>query len=91
MDRRAFLATLTSGLLAAPLAAKGERAGRIARVGLLVPTAPIPATARLGITQDLPLRLREPGGLRARASLLKPALPTIDLIAYRASPPIWCA
>ena len=53
MDRRVFIWATAASLLAAPLAAEGQRAGRIARVGLLVPTAPIPATARLGITQDL--------------------------------------
>ncbi len=36
MDRRAFLGTLTGGLLAAPLAAEGQQAGKIYRIGMLV-------------------------------------------------------
>jgi len=35
MDRRAFLGTLTGGLLAAPLAADGQQAGKVRRVGIL--------------------------------------------------------
>jgi len=35
VDRRAFLATLTGGLLAAPLAAEGQQAGRVPRIGYL--------------------------------------------------------
>ena len=36
MDRRAFLATLTGGLLAAPLAAEAQPVGKVARIGYLV-------------------------------------------------------
>ena len=35
MDRRAFIATLAGGLLAAPLAAEAQPSGRVAHVGLL--------------------------------------------------------
>ena len=35
MNRRSFLGTLASGLLAAPLAAEGQQADRIARIGYL--------------------------------------------------------
>jgi hypothetical protein len=35
MDRRAFIGTLTGGLLAAPLAAKAQQAGNVYRVGVL--------------------------------------------------------
>jgi putative ABC transport system substrate-binding protein len=37
MDRRAFLGTLAGGLLAAPLAAEAQQAGKIPRIGLLQP------------------------------------------------------
>ena len=37
MDRRAFIATLTGGLLAAPLAAEAQQAGTVPRVGWLSP------------------------------------------------------
>jgi putative ABC transport system substrate-binding protein len=42
VDRRTFIATLTGGLLAAPLAAEAQQAGRISRVGWLAP-GPAPA------------------------------------------------
>jgi putative ABC transport system substrate-binding protein len=35
VDRRAFLGTLTGGLLGAPLAAEGQQAGKVYRVGML--------------------------------------------------------
>jgi putative tryptophan/tyrosine transport system substrate-binding protein len=35
MDRRAFIGTLTAGLLAAPLAAEAQPAGKVWRVGIL--------------------------------------------------------
>jgi putative tryptophan/tyrosine transport system substrate-binding protein len=37
VDRRAFLGTLAGGLLAAPLAAEGQQAAKIARIGYLAP------------------------------------------------------
>jgi putative ABC transport system substrate-binding protein len=40
VDRRAFLATLTGGLLAAPLATEAEQAGKVYRVAFLGSTSP---------------------------------------------------
>jgi putative ABC transport system substrate-binding protein len=40
MDRRAFLGTLTGGLLAAPLAGEAQQATKIPRVGVFVPGSP---------------------------------------------------
>jgi putative ABC transport system substrate-binding protein len=37
MDRRAFLGTLTGGLLAAPLAAEGQQMGKVPRIGFFGP------------------------------------------------------
>ena len=45
MDRRAFLGTLTGGLLAAPLAAEAQEAAKVARIGYLA--AHVAANARL--------------------------------------------
>ncbi len=42
MDRRAFIGTVTGGLLAAPLAVEAQPAGKVYRIGLLIP-APAPA------------------------------------------------
>jgi putative tryptophan/tyrosine transport system substrate-binding protein len=41
MDRRAFIGTLAGGLLAAPLAAQAQQAGKVYRVGLVFTTAPV--------------------------------------------------
>jgi hypothetical protein len=35
MDRRSFIGSMASGLLAAPLAANGQQAGKVRRVGIL--------------------------------------------------------
>src|SRR5882724_10019872 len=40
MDRRVFIGTLVSGLLAAPLAAEAQQAGKVWRVGVLVTANP---------------------------------------------------
>jgi putative ABC transport system substrate-binding protein len=45
VDRRAFIGTLTGGLLAAPLAAEGQPAGKVVRIGLLDYAASDPASA----------------------------------------------
>jgi hypothetical protein len=35
MDRRTFIGTVASGLLAAPLAAEAQQAAKVARIGFL--------------------------------------------------------
>ncbi len=40
MDRRAFIGTMTGGLLAAPLAAEAQPAGKVTRIGFLSPSSP---------------------------------------------------
>jgi putative ABC transport system substrate-binding protein len=45
IDRRAFLGTMASGLLAAPLAAEAQPTGKIYRVGLIFTTSPVSVMA----------------------------------------------
>jgi putative tryptophan/tyrosine transport system substrate-binding protein len=40
MDRRAFISGITGGLLAAPLAAEAQPAGKVYRIGFLSPSSP---------------------------------------------------
>jgi len=51
MDRGTFIGTLTGGLLAAPLAAKGQQA-RIPRIGIL--TTASPGSSPPSAADDLP-------------------------------------
>jgi putative tryptophan/tyrosine transport system substrate-binding protein len=53
MDRRAFLGTLTSGLLAAPLALEAQQAGEIARIGYLAVNLAANPHLREGFLQGL--------------------------------------
>ena len=57
MDRRAFLAGTAAVLLAAPLAAKGQQAGKVWRIGIL---SPLPSSAT-GFPELLRQSLRERG------------------------------
>jgi putative ABC transport system substrate-binding protein len=57
MDRRAFISGITGGLLAAPLAAEGQRpAGKVPRVGVLSrgsPSDPVPTSGVAAVQQGL--------------------------------------
>jgi putative ABC transport system substrate-binding protein len=44
VDRRTFLASVTGGLLAAPLAAEAQQPGRMPRIGVLLPAEPASPT-----------------------------------------------
>ena len=60
MPRRAFLAIVAGGLLAAPLGAEAQLAGRVHRLGLLYPIAPGPSEHRTAAVL-IPAALRELG------------------------------
>jgi putative ABC transport system substrate-binding protein len=74
VDRRSFIGTLAAGLLAAPVAAEAQEPGKIARVGILAPTAPVPITPQpgFGITADLSRRLYELGWVEGKNLLVEP-------------------
>jgi putative ABC transport system substrate-binding protein len=74
VDRRVFLATLTGGLLAVPLATGAQEPGKMARVGILAPTAPVPIAPQpgFGITADLSRRLYELGWVEGKNLLVEP-------------------
>jgi putative tryptophan/tyrosine transport system substrate-binding protein len=69
MDRRAFIGSLAGGLLAAPLAAEAQPAGRVYRVGILTNKASDPAEARLW--QVFRSGLRERGWIEGQNILIE--------------------
>jgi hypothetical protein len=52
MDRRAFISRITVGLLAAPLAAEAQSAGKVPRIGVLSPVAASVASPYIQIIRD---------------------------------------
>jgi putative ABC transport system substrate-binding protein len=64
MDRRTFLAGTGAVLLAAPLAATGQQAGRVYRIGVLVQGGP--TTTAMRTQSDFVTRLRELGWVEGR-------------------------
>src|SRR5216684_4096855 len=100
INRRAFLGRLAGGLLAAPLAAAAQQAGRVWRIGVLMNKASDPAESRqwqvfrLGLQErgwiegeNILIELREAEGNSARLSELAADLVRrkVDLIVTRGS------
>jgi putative ABC transport system substrate-binding protein len=69
VDRRAFIGTLTGGLLAAPFAAEGQQAGKVYRVGILGEKSSDPSEARLW--QAFRLELRKRGWIEGENILIE--------------------
>jgi len=69
LDRRTFVCTLTGSLLAAPLAAAAQQAGRVYRIGVLMNKASDPAESRQW--QGLWLGLRERGWIQGENLLIE--------------------
>jgi putative tryptophan/tyrosine transport system substrate-binding protein len=63
MDRRIFLSTFTTGLLVAPVAAKGQPAGKVTRIGYLALGT---ATTNAGLRQAFTDALRDHGWVEER-------------------------
>jgi putative tryptophan/tyrosine transport system substrate-binding protein len=69
LDRRTFVCTLTGSLLAAPLAAAAQQAGKVYRIGVLMNKASDPAESRQW--QGLWLGLRERGWIQGENILVE--------------------
>jgi ABC-type uncharacterized transport system substrate-binding protein len=52
MDRRAFIGTLAAGLLAAPIAAEAQQAGKVPRVGLLTGDSEAGSRTRFAVFRE---------------------------------------
>jgi putative tryptophan/tyrosine transport system substrate-binding protein len=68
MDRRAFIGTLAGGILAAPLAAEGQQAAKVARIGYLSPN--LAASPRL-LQQAFLQGLRDLGYVEGRNVMIE--------------------
>ena len=68
MDRRAFIGTLTGGLLAAPLAAEAQQAAKVARIGYLTFNL---AAANLHMREAFHQGLRDLGYVEGRNLLIE--------------------
>jgi putative ABC transport system substrate-binding protein len=64
MDRRRFLLTSVAGAVARPLGAAGQPPGKVARIGILSPTSPLPSS--FGLTAVLSRRLPELGWMEGQ-------------------------
>jgi putative ABC transport system substrate-binding protein len=82
MNRRSFLGTLTGGLLAAPLAAEAQRAGKVARIGYLNLGT---ATTNAGLRKAFTDGLRDHGWVEEKNIAIEyrwaGAGPTLDALA----------
>jgi putative ABC transport system substrate-binding protein len=68
MNRRAFIGTLAGGLLAAPLAADAQTAGKVYRIGVLEPTSTALNAANLDAFRQ---GLRELGYVEGRNMMIE--------------------
>jgi putative tryptophan/tyrosine transport system substrate-binding protein len=70
VNRRTFIGTLTGGLLAVPLAAEGQPAGRVYRLGLLFSIEPPPSEKKSSAIL-IPAALRELGYVEGQNLLVE--------------------
>ena len=72
MDRRAFISGITVGLLAAPLAAEAQQAGKVYRIGLLIPApSPVPGVMPPIVVPSFLAGMRERGWVQNQAFVLE--------------------
>src|SRR5437773_2000350 len=84
LERRAFIAMISGSLLAAPLVAGAQPAGKVYRIGFLRAGQP-PET----YLEDFQQGLRERSTARMWSSNSEP--PTAASISFRGLPKSWCA
>jgi putative ABC transport system substrate-binding protein len=77
VDRRAFITTLTSGLLAAPLAAEAQESGNVYRIGYL--TVPGRESAH-GVADTFELALRHLGWINAKNVVVEYRFANSDMV-----------
>ena len=88
MNRRAFLSAMSGGLLAAPLAAGAQTAGKVPRVGYLSPGSSSD-TARLRRFEAFRQGLRELGYVDGQNIAIESRWPRASMIATPPSRPTW--
>ena len=88
ISRRAFLASLTGSLLAAPLAAKAQQAGKVYRIGILFFGSPANTIEAQEAFRD---GLRDLGYIEVGTSVSNGASPRAGSIALPSSQPTWSA
>ncbi len=73
IDRRSFISGITFGLLAAPLAAEAQPAGKVYKIGLLIPApAPAPGVMPPIILPSFLAGMRERGWVENQGFVLEP-------------------
>src|ERR1700680_3457028 len=85
MDRRTFIGALTGSLLVAQLAAEAQQAGRVWRIGILIPAS---ADTNPQYRDAFVQGLREHGLIDGKKSRWNGALPTANTSACRRFPRI---
>ena len=87
MKRRRFIAVVAGGLLAAPLAAEAQQAGKVYRIGFV--RAGQPPKTWVEVFQQ---GLRERGFVDGQNVVVDFRFsPTAASISFRGLPPSWCA
>jgi putative ABC transport system substrate-binding protein len=85
VDRRAFIGTVAGGLLAAPLAAEAQPAGRMYRIGYLA-EGPPPSSVLAETLREL----RELGYAEGQNLVLDRRFGAFKYDRQPVSPPSWC-
>jgi hypothetical protein len=86
ISRRAFLGTVAGGLLAAPLAAEAQPAGKVYRIGALTLNVIDPSSP--GVFEGFLRGLRERGWLVGQNVTISGATPSLALLPAKNHSPV---